>query len=77
LADLHGHVRRDVLVEPRVVLLLGFPQSDTQRPFASTYAVSLATIDVLEGASRDLHREEASCDHYFEEEALRRLGVGR
>lgn len=39
-------------------------------------AISLATIDVLEGASRELHRKEAQRDRVAEERALRRLGVG-
>ena len=38
-------------------------------------AISLAVIDVLEGASRELHRKEAQRDRSREEEALRRLGV--
>ena len=39
-------------------------------------AISLATVDVLEGASRELHRKEAQSDPSAEEEALGRLGVG-
>jgi mevalonate kinase len=40
-------------------------------------AISLATIEVLDGASRELHRKEARRDRSGEQEALRRLGVGR
>jgi hypothetical protein len=39
-------------------------------------AISLATVDVLEGASRELRQKEAQRDRSVEEEALRRLGVG-
>jgi hypothetical protein len=40
-------------------------------------AISLATVDVVEGASRELHRPGGQRDRSAEEEALRRLGVGR
>lgn len=40
-------------------------------------AISLAAVEVLEGASRELHREEAHRDRSGEEEVLRRLGVGQ
>ena len=40
-------------------------------------AITLATVEVLEGASRELHRKEAQRDRSGEEEALRRLGVGQ
>jgi len=42
-----------------------------------TRAISLATLDVVEGASRELHRTEGQRDRSAEEEALRRLGAGR
>jgi hypothetical protein len=38
-------------------------------------AISLATVDVLEGSARELRRTEAHGDRAAEEEALRRLGV--
>ena len=38
-------------------------------------ALSQATIHVLDGASRELHREEGQRDIRAEEEALRRLGL--
>jgi hypothetical protein len=40
-------------------------------------AISLAAVDVLEGASRELHRRDGQRDRFAEEEALRRLNVGR
>jgi hypothetical protein len=44
----------------------------------TTRAVSLATVDVLEGASRELHRRDGQRrGSSAEEEALRRLGLGR
>ena len=39
-------------------------------------AVSLAAVDVLEGASRELQCKEDQRDRFAEEEALRRLNVG-
>jgi hypothetical protein len=41
----------------------------------TTRAISLATVDVLEGSTRELHRTEGQRDRSVEEEALRRLGV--
>ena len=38
--------------------------------------ISLAIVDVLEGASRELHRNDAQRDRSAEQQALRRLGVG-
>ena len=38
-------------------------------------AISLATVDVLEGASRELHRKEGQRDFAAEKEPLRRLNV--
>jgi hypothetical protein len=40
-------------------------------------ALSLATIDVLEGASRELQRKDGQRDPSAEEQALRRLNFGR
>jgi hypothetical protein len=40
-------------------------------------ALSLAAVDVLEGASRELQWKEGQRDRSAEEEALRRLNVGR
>jgi hypothetical protein len=42
----------------------------------TTSAISLATVDVLEGSPRDLHRKQGQRDPSVEEAALRRLGVG-
>lgn len=43
----------------------------------SSRAISLATVDVLEGAPRELHRKEGQRDRSAEEDALRRLGLRR
>jgi hypothetical protein len=40
-------------------------------------AISLATVEVLEGASRELPRKDAHRDRSGEEEALRCLGVSQ
>ena len=46
------------------------------RKYAAHTAISLATVDVLEGASRELHRRIGQRDFSAEEAAVRRLGVG-
>ena len=54
-----------------------FSSEDAMRngSMGTTRAVSLAAVDVLEGASRELKRSDGERDPRVEERALRRLNV--
>jgi hypothetical protein len=54
-----------------------FSSEDAKRngSMGTSRAVSLAAVDVLEGASRELRRWDAERDPGVEERALRRLGI--
>jgi hypothetical protein len=54
-----------------------FSSEDAKRngSMGTSRAISLAAVDVLEGASRELRRWDGERDHGVEERALRRLGI--